>query len=93
MGDFKKEVEKAGSIKNYWTNTAKKNLVGATIVKVEYMPKQELEDMMWYKSPICLCMKRPNGTLFWIYPSMDDEGNDGGALFTTIKEYSCAPTL
>lgn len=93
MGNFKEDVKKAGSIENYWTNKAKENLVGATIVKVEYMPKQELEDMMWYKSPICLCMKRPNGTLFWIYPSMDDEGNDGGALFTTMKDYSVAPTL
>jgi len=92
MGDFKKEVEKAGSIENYWTNTAKKNLVGATVVKVEYMKKSEMNDMMWYKSPLCILMKKGN-EYFWIYPSADDEGNDGGALFTTIKEYSCAPTL
>jgi|TARA_R100000951_G_C2619399_1_gene173920 hypothetical protein len=92
MGDFKKEVEKAGSIKNYWTNTAKKNLVGATIVRVEYMPQDELDEMMWYKAPLCILMQKGK-TRFWIYPSMDDEGNDGGALFTTIKEYSCAPTL
>ena len=92
MGDFKKKIEKAGSIENYWTNTAKKNLVGATIVKVEYMPKSEMDEMMWYKTPLCILMKKGTN-YFWIYPSMDDEGNDGSALFTTIKEYSGAPTL
>ena len=93
MGNFKEDVKKAGSIKNYWTEKATKNLKGATIMKVEYMSSKELEDNMWYKSPVCLLMQRPNGTKFWIYPSMDDEGNDGGALFTTLKDYSCAPTL
>lgn len=76
-----------------WTKEAKKNLVGSKIIKVEYMPKEELEEMMWYKSPLCMLMQRPNGTKFWMYPSADDEGNDGGAIFTTIKSYSCAPTL
>ena len=90
---FQEKVKKAGSIENYWTNQAKSNLVGATIVKVEYMAKEETEDLMWFKSPLCILLKRKNGTMFWIYPSADDEGNEGGALFTTIKEYQCAPTL
>lgn len=92
MGDFEQKVKEAGSIENYWTNKAKENLVGATIVKVEYMPKKELEEMMWHKSPLCILMKKGK-EYFWIYPSMDDEGNNGGALFTSIKNYSCAPTL
>ncbi len=90
---FQEKVKKAGSIENYWTNQAKSNLVGATIVKVEYMAKEETESMGWFKSPLCILLKRKNGTMFWIYPSADDEGNEGGALFTTIKEYQCAPTL
>ena len=90
---FQEKVVEAGSIENYWTDQAKLNLVGATIVKVEYMPKEEVEDNRWYKSPLCMLLKRKDGTMFWIYPSADDEGNDGGSLFTTIKEYPCAPTL
>lgn len=93
MKNFKEEVKKAGSIQNYWTNLATKNLKGARVIKAEYMSKEELDENMWYKSPLCLLMQRPNGTQFWMYPSADDEGNDGGAIFTTIKEYSCAPTL
>jgi hypothetical protein len=90
---FEQKVKKAGSYKNYWTDQARLNLVGATIVKVEYMPQEEIDDMMWQRSPLCILLKRKNGTMFWVYPSADDEGNDGGALFTTIKEYPCAPVL
>jgi len=80
-------------VRKHWTKKAKDNLVGCKIVKVEYMPEKEVDDMMWYKSPLCILLQRPNGTQFWIYPSMDDEGNDGGALFTTIKDYPCAPVI
>jgi len=81
------------NVRQHWTKKAKDNLVGCKIVKVEYMPEKEVDDMMWYKSPLCMLLQRPNGTQFWIYPSMDDEGNDGGALFTTIKDYPCAPVI
>ena len=76
-----------------WTKEAENNLVGCKVIKVEYMKDEELDDLMWYKSPLCMLMQRPNGTKFWMYPSADDEGNDGGAIFTTIKKYPCAPTL
>jgi hypothetical protein len=81
------------NVEEDWTALANKHLRGARIMKVEYMTKNELEDNMWYKSPLCLLMKKPNGEQFWMYPSMDDEGNDGGSLFTTIKEYSYVPTI
>ena len=76
-----------------WTDLAKKHLVGCKIVKVEYMSEDKVEKMMWYKSPLCILMENKNGESFWLYPSMDDEGNDGGALFTTIKGYETIPTL
>ena len=57
------------------------------------MGDKEVEDMMWYKSPLCMLLENPKGQKFWIYPSMDDEGNDGGALFTTIRDYPCAPVI
>jgi len=60
---FEQKVKKAGSYKNYWTDQARLNLVGATIVKVEYMPQEEIDDMMWQRSPLCILLKRKNGTL------------------------------
>ncbi len=76
-----------------WTDLAKKHLVGCKIVKVQYMTEDEVDEMMWYKSPLCMLMENKHGESFWLYPSMDDEGNDGGALFTTIKGYETIPTL
>ena len=37
--------------------------------------------------------KHLEGAKFWMYPTVDEEGNDGGALFTTIKDYQCACRL
>tara|TARA_B100000459_G_C8585841_1_gene205494 strand:+ start:656 stop:910 length:255 start_codon:yes stop_codon:yes gene_type:complete len=76
-----------------WTDLAKKHLLGCKIIKVEYMSEEVVEDMMWYKSPLCMLMENKKGEKFWLYSSMDDEGNDGGALFTTIKGYETIPTL
>ena len=45
--------------------------------------------MYWYKRPVCMLLD--NGV--WIYPSQDDEGNDGGALFTSIDNKPCLPVL
>ena len=36
-----------------WTDLAKKHLVGCKIVKVQYMSEDEVDEMMWYKSPLC----------------------------------------
>jgi len=80
-------------VRKHWTKKAKDNLVGCKIIKVEYMPDDELKEAMWYKAPLCMLLKHPDGHMFWIYPSMDDEGNDGGALFTTNRDYPCAPVI
>lgn len=66
----------------YWNDYANKNLKGKTIRSVRYMTKEECEDMMWYKRPIVI--EFTDGTL--VFPSMDDEGNDGGALFGQTKD-------
>ena len=81
------------NVRQHWTKRAKDNLVGCKIIGVEYMPEKEVEDMMWYNSPLCILLENPKGEKFWIYPSRDDEGNDGGALFTTIKDYPVAPVI
>lgn len=60
-----------------WNAVAKKRLEGRKIVKVRYMTKKEAGDMMWNQRPIVL--ELDDGSLW--FPSADDEGNNGGALF------------
>ena len=76
-------------MKKKWQDRAEKVLLGRKIVKVEWMTDKECEDWLWYNKPICMLLD--DGT--WIYPSKDDEGNDGGALFTTSKIESCLPVM
>lgn len=73
----------------YWNVKANQMLVGRKIVKAEYMTKKECDEMMWYDAPVC--MQLDNG--IWLYPSQDDEGNNGGALFTSHEKDNCLPTM
>lgn len=75
--------------RKYWTDKVDKFLVGRTIVKIEYMPEKEVEDMLWHKTPIAIHLD-DGGILI---PSMDDEGNDGGAILTNYKELSTIPVI
>jgi len=75
--------------RKYWTDKAAKTLEGRTIVKIEYMPEKEVKDMMWYATPIVIHLD-DGGMLI---PSMDDEGNDGGAIFTNYEELACIPVI
>lgn len=69
-------------IERRWTLYAKNALVGRKIVRVRYLTAEEMEDMGWYSNPIVLQLD--DDTL--VFPSADDEGNDGGALFFCNKE-------
>ena len=69
----------------HWWEKAEKNFVGKKIVGVRYMSSKECEDMGWDSCPICLLLD--DGT--YIFPSRDDEGNDGGALFTNEDSKDC----
>ena len=73
----------------YWTDLVAKNLVGRKITKVEYIPKEEAEDSMWYKRPIAIQLDGGH----WLVPMQDDEGNDGGAMSTTFKELGTIPVI
>ena len=79
----KEEVEK------YWTDKISKHLVGKTITKVEYIGDDEMEESMWYKRPIAICLDGRD----WLIPMSDDEGNDGGSISTTIKELRTIPVI
>jgi len=58
----------------HWNAYGKKHLVGRKIESVRWMSDEEAGD--WYKRPIVIHLD--DGTL--LYPSKDDEGNDGGTL-------------
>lgn len=73
----------------HFNDIANRVLCNRKIVEVRYLTKEEALEMDWYNRPIAMLLD--NGV--WIYPSADDEGNDGGALFTTSKEHPCIPVM
>jgi hypothetical protein len=72
-----------------WIKRISKLLVGKKIVRVEYMTKKLAEEQGWYKRPIQIRLN--DGT--WLTPSMDDEGNDGGSLFTNDEKLPTIPVI
>ena len=76
-------------IEDYWTNEASYLLLGKKITRVRYVSHREAEDMEWTSRPVAFMLE----TGVWVFASMDDEGNDGGALFTSHPEKSVLPVL
>lgn len=72
-----------------WTDKASALFLNRKIVEVRYMSNEEAEEMGWYSRPVALLLD--NGC--WIFPSADDEGNDGGALFTSDEAMPVVPVL
>jgi hypothetical protein len=56
-------------------------LAAKKISSVRYMTNAEAEGMGWYKRP--LVINFTDGS--FLVPQMDDEGNDGGAMFYQDK--------
>jgi hypothetical protein len=52
-------------------------LTGKTIASVRYMSDAECKRLMWVSRPILI--RFTDGS--YIIPQMDDEGNDGGAMY------------
>lgn len=73
----------------HWTKEAEEQLLGRKIVKVRYMSRDEADDLGWYSRPVV--MQLDDGNL--IYCSCDDEGNDGGALFTNNQANPVLPVM
>lgn len=72
-----------------WNRIAQKMLVGKKIKAVSYMTQKEASSMGWCKRPVII--ELDDGSHF--FPSADDEGNDGGALFTSDKDNPTLPVL
>ncbi len=72
-----------------WIEQSEKVLLGRRILKIRYMTKKEAEELGWDNRAIVIGLD--NGTLIW--PSMDDEGNNAGAIFTTDKDLPTIPVF
>lgn len=60
----------------HWTKEANRLLVNKKIVQVRYMTNEEQKAFSWSNKAVVLQLE--DGTL--VFPSMDDEGNNAGAL-------------
>jgi len=60
-----------------WTVKAQDALVGKTVVEARYLTKEEVDGLGWSESVLVIIFN--DGTM--VFPSQDDEGNGGGALF------------
>ena len=74
---------------NYWEDIAKGLLLNKKIVNVRYLTKEESDEMGWYERSVAF--QTQDG--LWFFPSRDDEGNGGGALFTSHEKESCLPVM
>jgi hypothetical protein len=76
-------------IRKRWTEKCKKHLVGKKIVHVRYLNKKEMDDLGWDQTPLIIFFT--DGS--YMFPSRDDEGNDGGSLFTSFKDLPTIPVI
>lgn len=72
-----------------WEERCTELLVGKTIKSVRYLYTVEKTDMGWFKKSLVIFFT--DGS--YIFPSTDNEGNDAGAYFTSIKSMEVIPTI
>jgi len=72
-----------------WVSKAAAVLVGRTIKKVRYLTDDERKGLGWSMRSIVIILD--DETHIW--PSMDDEGNNAGALFTTDTKLMTIPVV
>jgi len=79
MSDFEKKYEKElGQFLN-----------SKRINDVRYMTQKEAQEMGWFSRPLIIFFEGGG----FIYASADDEGNDGGAMFTSDKNNPVIPVM
>ena len=65
--------------KTYEATTVDDSIVGSKIIDIRPMTSDEMEAEGWQKNEIPMVLVLSSGTI--LYPSLDPEGNDAGALF------------
>jgi len=68
----------------HWTDKFQ-FLIGSKIIKVNYMSDEDADELGWDDRPIQIHLD--NGAI--LSPQRDDEGNDGGALYTACTNTKC----
>jgi len=72
-----------------WTEAVVDKLVGKTIKSVEFMSTSKADEWMWSKRPLTIRLSDGHELII----SMDDEGNDGGSIFTSYEDLPTIPAL
>lgn len=86
---LKKKAHTDEELEKAWVDDTKKVLLGRKIIAISYLSKETAKEWGWYSRPILLQLDDGN----YIFPSRDDEGNDGGALWTSHKELNVIPVF
>lgn len=73
----------------YWTGIASAQLKGRTVKAVRYMSEEEAKEMYIDSRPLAIFFD--DGS--FVFPMRDDEGNDGGAWFTSDKDNHVLPVI
>jgi hypothetical protein len=73
----------------HWDKVASDLLLGRKITKVRYLTEVESSHMGWSGRPVAMLLD--NG--IWVFPSSDDEGNEGGSLFTSDDKVQALPLM
>jgi len=82
-------TEREKDMTNHWNKKVGDFLIGKTIKSVRYMTNEEMEDFMWYRKPVIIDFT--DGS--YMIPQSDDEGNNGGALYTSDKKLGVIPAI
>jgi len=69
-----------------WSKEATKLFKGKVVSHIRYTNADESDELGWSRTPIIFFT---DGT--WIMASADDEGNDGGAFFTSESDMEIIP--
>ena len=72
-----------------WEKAVADKLVGKTIKSVEFMSAESAEEWMWSKRPLQILLSDGHQLII----SQDDEGNNGGSIFTTYEDLPVIPVL
>ena len=73
-----------------WTKQVKKHLVGKKIIDVKWMTPKDAEENFGWDYQACEIYLE-DGII--LTPSMDDEGNNAGAIFTNLVDLPTIPVL
>ena len=72
-----------------WTDKAEAQLLGRTALTVRYLTAEEAREMMIGRRPLAIFFD--DGS--YLFPMADDEGNDGGSLFTSNEDEPILPVI